>query len=66
MANLVAGYSDSDYVRDVDGRRSMTGYVFTLGGFVVSWKETLQPIMTLSTTETEYMALTKAAKEELW
>ena len=39
---LVTGYSDSDYSGDADSRRSMTGYVFTLGGFVVSWKVTLQ------------------------
>ena len=38
----------------------MNVYVFTLGGFVVSWKATLQAIVTLSTTETEYMALTEA------
>jgi hypothetical protein len=63
---LVAGYSDSDYAADVDGRRSMTGYVYTLGGSVVSWKATLQPTVTLSTTEAEYMALTEAAKEGIW
>ncbi|KAJ4730101.1 Retrovirus-related Pol polyprotein from transposon TNT 1-94 [Melia azedarach] len=55
---LVTGFSDSDYVGDVDSRRSMTGYVFTLGSSVVSWKATLQPTVTLSTTEAEYMALT--------
>lgn len=33
---LVTWYSDSDYAGDVDSRRSMTGYVFTLGGSVVS------------------------------
>jgi hypothetical protein len=63
---LVTGYSDSDYAGDVDSRRSMTGYVFTLGGSVVSWKATLQPTVTLSTTEAEYMALTEAAKEGIW
>lgn len=63
---LVTGYSDSDYAGDVDIRRSMTGYVFTLGGSVVSWKATLQVTITLSTTEAEYMALTAAAKERIW
>ena len=28
---LVTGFSDSDYAGDVDGRRSMNGYAFTLG-----------------------------------
>uniref|UniRef100_A0A3Q7GRP1 Reverse transcriptase Ty1/copia-type domain-containing protein n=1 Tax=Solanum lycopersicum TaxID=4081 RepID=A0A3Q7GRP1_SOLLC len=63
---LVTGYSDSDYAGDVDTRRSMTGYVFTLGGSVVSWKVTLQPTVTLSTTEAEYMALTEVTKEGIW
>ncbi|KAJ4718340.1 Retrovirus-related Pol polyprotein from transposon TNT 1-94 [Melia azedarach] len=63
---LVTGFSDSDYAGDVDSRRSMTGYVFTLGSSVVSCKATLQPTVTLSTTEAEYMALTEAAKEGIW
>ena len=63
---VISGYSDSDYAGDVDSRRSMTGYVFTLGGSVVSWRATLQPTVTLSTTEAEYMALTEAAKEGIW
>ena len=45
---LVTGYYDSDYAGDVDRRRSMTGYIFTLGGSVVSWKATLQSTLTLS------------------
>ncbi|GJS55942.1 retrovirus-related pol polyprotein from transposon TNT 1-94 [Tanacetum coccineum] len=63
---LVAGYSDSDYAADLDARRSLTGYVFTIGNSVVSWKATLQPSVALSTTEAEYMALTEAAKEGIW
>lgn len=63
---LVIGFSNSDYAGNVDGRRYMTGYVFTLGDYVVSWKATLQSIVTLSTTEAKYMALTEAAKEGIW
>ncbi|GJW76790.1 retrovirus-related pol polyprotein from transposon TNT 1-94 [Tanacetum coccineum] len=32
---LVAGYSDSNYAADLDARRSLTGYVFTVGNSVV-------------------------------
>ncbi|CAL1383145.1 unnamed protein product [Linum trigynum] len=44
----------------------MSDYVFTLGSSIVSWKETLQSIVTLSTTKAEYMALTETAKEGIW
>ncbi|GJT67397.1 hypothetical protein Tco_1018877 [Tanacetum coccineum] len=63
---LVAGYSYSNYVTDLDARRSLTGYVFTIGNSVVSWKATLQPLVTLSTTKAEYMTLTEVAKEGIW
>ncbi|GJW84275.1 retrovirus-related pol polyprotein from transposon TNT 1-94 [Tanacetum coccineum] len=63
---LVSGYSDSDYAADLDARRSLTGYVFTIGNSVVSWKATLQPYVALSTTEAEYMALTEATNEGIW
>ncbi|GKE52350.1 hypothetical protein Tco_1487506, partial [Tanacetum coccineum] len=35
-------------------------------GCVVRWKATLQHVVALSTTEAEYMALTKAVKEAIW
>ncbi|GJU80299.1 hypothetical protein Tco_1282664 [Tanacetum coccineum] len=60
---LVAGYSDSDYIKDLDARSSLTSYIFTIGNSVVTWKATLQLSVTLSTTEAEHMALTKASKE---
>ncbi|GJT39666.1 retrovirus-related pol polyprotein from transposon TNT 1-94 [Tanacetum coccineum] len=63
---LVVGYLDLDYDADLDARRSLTGYVFTIGNSVVSWKATLQPSVALSTTEAEYMALTEATKVEIW
>ena len=53
--HLGTRYSDSYYAADVDTWRSVNEYVFTLVGFVVSWKSTLQSSVTLSTTEAEYM-----------
>ncbi|GKB79940.1 retrotransposon protein, putative, ty1-copia subclass, partial [Tanacetum coccineum] len=35
-------------------------------GCVVSWKEMLQHVVALSTTEAKYMALTEAVKEAIW
>jgi hypothetical protein len=37
----VVGYSDSNFARDLDLRRSLTGYVFQLCGSCISWKATL-------------------------
>ena len=34
----LVGYVDSDYTGDLDKRRSLMGYVFTIGGCAVSWK----------------------------
>ena len=41
---------------------SLTRYVFTLCGSVISWKVTLQFTVALSTTEAEYMATIEAMK----
>ncbi|WMV36884.1 hypothetical protein MTR67_030269 [Solanum verrucosum] len=62
----VLGYVDSDNAGDLDRRRSTTGYIFTFVGSVVSWKSALQSIVSLSTTEAEYMAATEAVKEAIW
>lgn len=59
-------FSDADYATDLDRRRSVTGYVFQVGGNTVSWRSGLQHIVALSTTESKYMALSEAFKEALW
>ena len=62
----LAGYVDSDFAADLDKRRSLTGYVFTLGGCAVSWRATLQSVVAQSTTEAENMAIDEACKESVW
>nr|GFB77868.1 retrovirus-related Pol polyprotein from transposon TNT 1-94 [Tanacetum cinerariifolium] len=59
----VTGFVDSDYAKDPNKDRSITGYAFLVQGCVVSWKAMLQHVLALSTTEVEYMALTEAVKE---
>jgi hypothetical protein len=59
----LVGYMDLDYVGDLDKRRSLIGYVFTVGDCAVSWRVTLQPVVAQSTTKAEYMAIAEACKE---
>lgn len=62
----LTGFCDSDYASGLDMRRSITSFVFTLGGTAISWKSGLQKVVAFSTTEAEYIVLTEAAKEAIW
>ena len=52
------GYTESDFQSNANLRKSTFGYVFTLGGAVVSWS-VKQSCITDSTMEVEYMAASK-------
>ncbi|KAI0500687.1 hypothetical protein KFK09_018903 [Dendrobium nobile] len=57
------GYVDFDLVGDLDGRRSMINYIFTLEKTALNWVFKLQKIVALSTTKVEYIAITEASKK---
>lgn len=59
-------YCDADHGGDKDSRKSTTGYLVKLGQVVVCWRSKLQPVVTKSTTEAEYVAGNEAGKEILW
>ncbi|XP_062116409.1 secreted RxLR effector protein 161-like [Humulus lupulus] len=62
---LVEGYSDADYAGDRDNMKSTSAYFFLVGGNCVSWRVQLQPVVALSTTKSEYVAVTEAIKEAI-
>ena len=59
------GYADADGSM-MEDRKAISGYAFIINGGAVSWSAKKQEIISLSTTESEYIAATYAAKEALW
>nr|PNR27150.1 hypothetical protein PHYPA_030631 [Physcomitrium patens] len=57
------GFVDSDWGRDLDKRRSTSSLLHKVGEVPLHWSNKLQPIVVLSTTETEYNALSDGAIE---
>jgi hypothetical protein len=62
---VLVGYADADGSMGED-RRAVSGYAFLIDGGAVSWSTKKQEIVSLSTMESEYIAVTHAAKEALW
>jgi hypothetical protein len=63
---VLEGYSDSNWITDADELKATSGYVFTLGGGVVSWRSCKLTILTKSTMEAELTALDIASTEAEW
>ena len=59
-------YTDASFQTDRDDSRSQSGYVFILNGGAVSWKSSKQSVVAQSTTESEYIAASEAAREAAW
>lgn len=60
------GFTDSDFMTDVDDRKSTSGHVFVLNGGAIIWKSSKQNTTADSTTEAEYIAASEASKEAVW
>lgn len=63
---VLEGYSDANWIPESNETKSISGYIFTLGGGVVSQKSSKQTCITRSTTESELIALEKACTEAKW
>jgi len=59
-------YCDADHGGDRDRGKSTSGYMVKLGLGIVAWSSKLQSVVTLSTTEAEYVSGVAAGKEICW
>ena len=60
---VLEGYSDTNWIFGTNDSKSTSGYVFTIGGAVISWKSSKQTCIARSTMESEFIALDKAGEE---
>ncbi|XP_015440400.1 PREDICTED: uncharacterized protein LOC107195130 [Dufourea novaeangliae] len=59
-------FSDADYACDLETRRSTSGSVFKLDEITISWCSQKQKVLSLSTTESEFIAAVHAIKKLIW
>jgi hypothetical protein len=65
-STTLVGYSDADWARCLETRRSTYGYSIFLGGNLVSWSAKKQPTIARSSCESEYRAMAHTAAEIIW
>ncbi len=63
---IVSGRADSDYAKDPERRRSVSGYSTFLCGAPVTMKCRMQSCVTLSVTEAEVVSATQCAQDMLF
>jgi hypothetical protein len=63
---LLTGFSDPDFARDVDARKSTTWVIFFLANNPITWQSTKQKVVTQSSCKSEYIAAANATCQALW
>ena len=60
------GFSDSDWAECRDDCKSIGAYCFLLADGAISWSSRKQHVVSLSSTEAEYIALSQASTQAAW
>jgi len=55
--DAIEGLVDANYARNVDVKKSLYEYVFTLFGISFYWKFSFQSVVVLSNTQVKYIML---------
>ena len=62
----IIGYSNSNFTRCQDSRRSTSGYVYLLAGGAISWKSVKQTLIASSTMAAKYIVWYEASNQGIW
>ncbi|XP_019095143.1 PREDICTED: uncharacterized protein LOC109130225 [Camelina sativa] len=62
----VRGFTDADWGACLDSRRSVSGFAIFIGQSFVSWRSKKQQMVSMSSADSEYRAMSIATKELIW
>jgi hypothetical protein len=62
----ITGYSDSDWAKNLEDRKSPTVFVFFMGETTFTWTSKKQSIVALSTCEAEYIVVASCVCHAIW
>jgi hypothetical protein len=60
------GFTDLDWARSAEDRKSTSGMCFSLGSAMISWGSRKHKFVALNTAEEEYIAACEACTETIW
>jgi hypothetical protein len=63
---LIKVYCDADHGSDEGNRKPTSGYIVYLNNCIISWSSTKQKTVSLSSCESEYVAMSEAVQEVKW
>jgi len=62
----IEAYSDADYAGDKANSKSTTGYIILINNNIAHWQSKQQTSVSVSTCQSEYLAMASAVKDIIW
>ncbi|KAJ8771692.1 hypothetical protein K2173_026869 [Erythroxylum novogranatense] len=62
----LTSFTDNDWAGSIDDRKGTSGFMFNIGFSAISWSSKKQEVVTLSTSEAEYITATSSTCQAVW